>query len=585
MPVVIAEGEVVVTADGTKVAPMVAKDIEGNQAPIEGAGRKIGGSLFAGLVAFGLVAKTTQWLGVSITAASDLNETTSKSAAIFGANEAAVEKWASRAALNMGLTSSAALDNASSFGNMFTQIGFTGDEAAAASTKVVQMAADLGSFSNLDAADVSERIAGAFRGEYDALQKVIPNISAARVEHEAMIETGKKNAAQLTAQEKAQAVLNIIQTDGKTAMGDFARTSDGFANSSRIATAQIGDMQSTIGTALLPVMKDLLQFLLTYIIPALVTFAGWVSQNTSWLIPLAIGLGIAAAAVWAVNIAMYANPIGLIIAAVVLLIAIIVALVMNWDTVVKFLTDVWQGFVNWFVDVMNGYTAWWQSLWAGLGGFITDTWNGFIGWITDLWGKFLLGLKIIGAALSKWWSDLWLGFGNLVAGAIGFVSDTWAGFVGFLGGIPAAIGNALGGVGAFILNAFKGPLNAVVDMWNGTLGQISLTIPGWVPGIGGQTWSVPKLPHFAQGTLNAPGGWSIVGERGPELVNLGRGSQVHTAAETMAGLGAGSRNITIGQITLDASKFKTLQDLIDTVEALTQVARTGRGPSLGLAPQ
>ncbi len=34
------------------------------------------------------------------------------------------------------------------------------------------------------------------------------------------------------------------------------------------------------------------------------------------------------------------------------------------------------------------------------------------------------------------------------------------------------------------------------------------------------------LPGFAMGTMNAPGGWAMVGERGPELVNLPRGSQV-----------------------------------------------------------
>jgi len=51
--------------------------------------------------------------------------------------------------------------------------------------------------------------------------------------------------------------------------------------------------------------------------------------------------------------------------------------------------------------------------------------------------------------------------------------------------------------------------------------------------------------------LFAPGGLSLVGERGPELVQLPRGSQVFTAAETAGLLGGGKRgyqntfNITI----------------------------------------
>jgi tape measure domain-containing protein len=48
---------------------------------------------------------------------------------------------------------------------------------------------------------------------------------------------------------------------------------------------------------------------------------------------------------------------------------------------------------------------------------------------------------------------------------------------------------------------------------------------------------------FANGTPSAPGGLALVGERGPELVNLPRGSRVHTAQETSRMLGGGSVDI------------------------------------------
>lgn len=47
------------------------------------------------------------------------------------------------------------------------------------------------------------------------------------------------------------------------------------------------------------------------------------------------------------------------------------------------------------------------------------------------------------------------------------------------------------------------------------------------------------LPGFASGTDYAPGGMALVGEQGPELVNLPRGSQVKTAGATRQALGAG----------------------------------------------
>jgi hypothetical protein len=51
-------------------------------------------------------------------------------------------------------------------------------------------------------------------------------------------------------------------------------------------------------------------------------------------------------------------------------------------------------------------------------------------------------------------------------------------------------------------------------------------------GAGGIFAGIGNLLGFAGGTNYAPGGVALVGERGPELVNLPRGSQVFTASQT-----------------------------------------------------
>ena len=53
------------------------------------------------------------------------------------------------------------------------------------------------------------------------------------------------------------------------------------------------------------------------------------------------------------------------------------------------------------------------------------------------------------------------------------------------------------------------------------------------------------IPGFANGTNNAPGGMALVGERGPELVNLPRGAQVRTASDTSRMMGGVGGNATI----------------------------------------
>jgi hypothetical protein len=205
----------------------------------------------------------------AITGASDLSETINKSNVIFGANAGKVRDWSKNAARSFGLSQEAALNAASGFGNMLQQLGFTGEAALEASTGTVKLAADLGSFNNLDTGDVLDRIGAAMRGEYDSLQLLIPNINAARVESEALAMTGKTVASELTAQEKAAATLAIVQKDGAAAANDFAETSDGLANKTKIAAAQFDDMKAKIGQAFLPAITGAMGFVTDTAFPAL----------------------------------------------------------------------------------------------------------------------------------------------------------------------------------------------------------------------------------------------------------------------------------------------------------------------------
>jgi hypothetical protein len=224
--------------------------------------------------------KAVSFLKDSVKAASDLNETTNKSAVIFGKNQKAIVGWAKTSDTALGLSKQAAMDAASSYGDMFLQLGIGRDRATKMSTGVVQLAADLGSFNNLGTDDVLERIAGGFRGEYDALQKVIPNISAARVQQEALRQTHKKSVTDLTAAEKASATLAIIQKDGARAAGDFAKTSDGLANSQKIQAAKVENLKAKIGTGLLPVQLAYTKFMSDKAVPAVSKFVSGMQDGT-----------------------------------------------------------------------------------------------------------------------------------------------------------------------------------------------------------------------------------------------------------------------------------------------------------------
>lgn len=214
-----------------------------------------------------------------IDAASDADETSNKALKIFGDQYERMERFASRSAELRGISAQGALDFSSQFGDMFSQIGFADTRAAKMSRTVVQLATDLGSFNNMGTEDVLERISAGFRGEFDSLQKLIPNINAARVETEALAMTGRDSADALTAQEKAAAVLAIVQKDGARAAGDFADTSKGNANQQKILAAQYDDLSAKLGDKLLPAQVKVMRFLTGTAMPALEDFSSWFDKE------------------------------------------------------------------------------------------------------------------------------------------------------------------------------------------------------------------------------------------------------------------------------------------------------------------
>lgn len=73
------------------------------------------------------------------------------------------------------------------------------------------------------------------------------------------------------------------------------------------------------------------------------------------------------------------------------------------------------------------------------------------------------------------------------------------------------------------------------------------------------------IPQYANGTDNHPGGLAIVGEEGPELINLRKNASVYTADETQSMLAGAGGNINIENITIDAKNVKEFNDIIDIV--------------------
>jgi len=200
--------------------------------------------------------------------ASDFNETVSKTRTIFRGSSHEIESWARGSAKSLGLATGAALEGASSFGNLFDQLHIGRDASVRMSKAFVQMSADAASFNNADPSEVMDAFLSATRGEYDALQRFVPTVSAATIQTEALRQTHKKSATDLTAADKLTALYTVSVRDMGKAHGDFARTSGGFANQQRILAANWQNLQVQIGQYFLPVFTRAAVYMNTEGFPA-----------------------------------------------------------------------------------------------------------------------------------------------------------------------------------------------------------------------------------------------------------------------------------------------------------------------------
>lgn len=104
-------------------------------------------------------------------------------------------------------------------------------------------------------------------------------------------------------------------------------------------------------------------------------------------------------------------------------------------------------------------------------------------------------------------------------------SDTFRNLIQNMIGFFKKIPGYLVAAGKGILNAITFPwrtaMKFIGKIWNATLGKLKFKIPGWIPKIGGNTFSMPQFPQipaFAKGGIVNKPTIGLIGEAGPEAV-------------------------------------------------------------------
>lgn len=256
-----------------------------------------------------------------------------------------------------------------------------------------------------------------------------------------------------------------------------------------------------------------------------------------------------AAAQWLVNAAMSANPIGLVIIAIIALVAGIVLLWNKSETFRTIVLALWgaiktaiKATADWILNV-----AWpaikkvWDAFMAAnrrILAVVVDAW----GKVSDFIGRALDAIKQanarIWAAVQKVIDVMFRKVPNTIRDKVGqarrylvsgftgaynvvrdkvqaiydSVRDKFDRVVSFVSRLGGRIRSAARGIWDGITAAFRAAINGIISRWN----RLSFTIPGVnLPGIGyvgGATLNTPNIPYLASGGITTGPTLAMIGD-------------------------------------------------------------------------
>lgn len=364
-----------------------------------------------------------------------------------------------------------------------------------------------------------------------------------------------------------------------------------------------------------------LQAILDRVATAIGAVISWIVDNWDLIVNLATVIGAVVAVLSAlhtvmaiVNAVMAANPITLIIAAVVALIAIFTTLWTKCEGFRNFWKELWEGvkkIFNGFVEsvkplinaIVEAFKAAWEAikavwnlvkpffekLWNGiksvfsvvkdvLGGFfkaawdsIKVVWNTAVNFFTTIWNNIKTVFSVVKDVLTGNFRSAWEGIKQIFSNWGSFFTGLWNSIKQIFSNVGQAIGNAISNTVKTAVNTVLrvavGIINGFVDAINFAIGVINL-----IPGVNIGKLNRLNVPQMAKGGIVDSATLAVIGENGKEaVVPLENNLEWLDKLASMLGdkMGGGSKQIVLN---VDGKTFA--QTSINSINELTRQTGT-----------
>ena len=213
----------------------------------------------------------------AVQTASDLQEVQNVVEVSFGSMSAEVDKFAENALKQFGLSKLSAKQFASTFMAMSNGMGIAAEAGKNMSLNLTALAGDLASFRNVEQDVAFTALKSVFTGETETLKQFGIVMTEANLEAYALSQGITKSYSAMSQAEKVALRYSFVLNATKGAQGDFARTSNNWANQVRILKEQFKELAGIIGNGLLKVLQPLI-ILLNKVLGLAISVANSLSQ-------------------------------------------------------------------------------------------------------------------------------------------------------------------------------------------------------------------------------------------------------------------------------------------------------------------
>lgn len=190
---------------------------------------------------------------------SDLAEVQNVVDVTFGNLNTEVNKFAENAIDKFGLGQTVTKKYVGTFGAMSKAFGFSNKEALAMSETLTGLAGDVASFYNLSSDEAYTKLKSVFTGETETLKDLGVVMTQNALDQYALANGYGKTTAKMSEQEKVALRYKFVLDKLSLANGDFARTSDSWANQTRVLSLRFNELKATLGQGFINIFTPIVK--------------------------------------------------------------------------------------------------------------------------------------------------------------------------------------------------------------------------------------------------------------------------------------------------------------------------------------